>query len=211
MSEQTADRDTVRLYRVFKTVHQLVNDRGYIVSQTDLNLSLADFLQTFAAGGSVLDRAALNFVVAHGKNPDKKLFVLFPEDLSVGVKPIRSYLERMNEQGVYRAIIVYRQTMTPSASKVMATMAPKYILEQFSESELVVNITEHVLVPQHVVLEDDEKKALLEKYRLKDTQLPRILISDPVARYYGMARGQVVKIIRASETAGRYITYRLAV
>lgn len=42
-------------------------------------------------------------------------------------------------------------------------MAPKYVLEQFAESELVVNITEHVLVPQHVVLDDSEKKELLEK------------------------------------------------
>ena len=42
-------------------------------------------------------------------------------------------------------------------------MAPKYILEQFSEAELVVNITEHVLVPQHIVLTDEEKKNLLSR------------------------------------------------
>lgn len=227
-----ADKETIRLWRVYRTIHQMVSDRGFLVSQASLNITLNDFLASFAAGGSILEyylnhsisflfvflkllffnrRSALNFLVEHGKRPEERLFVFFPEDLSVGVKPIRGYLERMNEQGVFRALVIYRQSLTPSASKIMQTMAPKYILEQFAETELVINITQHVLVPQHILLEDEEKKELLERFRLKETQLPRILASDPIARYYGMRRGQVVRIIRASETAGRYITYRIAV
>lgn len=36
-------------------------------------------------------------------------------------------------------------------------------IEAFKEDELLVNITEHELVPKHIIISDEEKKALLEK------------------------------------------------
>lgn len=42
-------------------------------------------------------------------------------------------------------------------------MAPKYMLEQFLEAELMVNITEHELVPEHVVMTIEEKAELLAR------------------------------------------------
>lgn len=54
-------------------------------------------------------------------------------------------------------------------------MQPRFILESFVEAELLVNITEHTLVPKHRVLTEAEKSQLLAKYKLKEQQLPRIL------------------------------------
>lgn len=139
------------------------------------------------------------------------MFVFFPDEPKIGIKTVKNLCQRMQEENISRAIIVVQQGMTPSAKQALHDMAPKYILEQFLESELLINITEHELVPEHVVLTPEEKSELLAKYKLKESQLMRIQASDPVARYFGLKRGQVVKIIRPSETAGRYISYRLVV
>ena len=42
-------------------------------------------------------------------------------------------------------------------------MASQYRLEEFSESDLLVNITHHTLVPKHEVLSPEQKKILLGK------------------------------------------------
>ena len=101
------------------------------------------------------------------------------------------YCQRMQEENISRALIVVQTGMTPSAKQALVDMAPKYILEQFREAELMINITEHELVPEHVVMTTDEKRELLARYKLKEHQLPRIQQSDPVARYFGLKRGQV--------------------
>lgn len=42
-------------------------------------------------------------------------------------------------------------------------MKPRYTLEHFLEAELMVNITEHELVPEHVVMSAEEKAELLQR------------------------------------------------
>ncbi|KAI8144829.1 RNA polymerase Rpb5, C-terminal domain-containing protein [Fennellomyces sp. T-0311] len=188
----------------------MVHDRGYLVSQQDLDMELDAFKRQFAPTGDV-DRDHLTFVVQKKDDPTDQLLVFFPKDKSVGVKPLRTYVERMAQQQIPKGICIYQQTLTSSANKVIQSLPSRHTLESFQENELLVNITHHVLVPRHEVLTSEEKAALLQRYRLKETQLPRIQHSDPVARYYGLKRGQVVKILRESETAGRYVSYRLCI
>ena len=40
---------------------------------------------------------------------------------------------------------------------------PQYQLEEFAETELLVNITQHTLVPQHDILSTEQKRLLLER------------------------------------------------
>merc|ERR1719277_2704344 len=112
---------------------------------------------------------------------------------------------------IKEAILVVRQPLTPMAQTAVKEAMAKMRIEVFTENELIVNITDHELVPKHVPLSEEEKIQLLNRYKLKSTQLPRVQVTDPIARYFGMQREQVMKIIRPSETAGRYVTYRVVV
>ncbi|XP_053201949.1 DNA-directed RNA polymerases I, II, and III subunit RPABC1-like [Panonychus citri] len=207
------EADTYKLWRIRKTIMQLCHDRGYLVTQDELDQTLEQFKEQFGDRPSERHpaRSDLIVLVAHNDDPTDQMFVFFPDEPKIGIKTVKNYCQRMQEENISRAIIVVQMGMTPSAKQALSDMAPKYILEQFLESELLINITEHELVPEHVVLTPEEKSELLTNYKLKENQLMRIQASDPVARYYGLKRGQVVKINRPSETAGRYISYRLVV
>uniref|UniRef100_A0A671REI9 DNA-directed RNA polymerases I, II, and III subunit RPABC1 n=1 Tax=Sinocyclocheilus anshuiensis TaxID=1608454 RepID=A0A671REI9_9TELE len=178
------EEETYRLWKIRKTIMQLCHDRGYLVTQDELDQTSDEFKGQFGDRPSEgrPRRTDLTVLVAHNDDPTDQMFVFFPEETKVGIKTIKMYCQRMQEENITRAIIVVQTGMTPSAKQ---------------------------LVPEHIVMTREEVTELLARYKLKETQLPRIQSNDPVARYFGLKRGQVVKIIRPSETAGRYITYRL--
>ncbi|KAK4047877.1 DNA-directed RNA polymerases II 24 kDa polypeptide (RNA polymerase II subunit 5) [Microbotryomycetes sp. JL221] len=206
---EDAERETARLFRVSRTIHELVRDRGYEIADEEITMKLERFKELYASAAGVTDKARLSFKANTAEKDGGEIYVFYSDEAAVGIKTMRKFITILEEQKIPKGILIYKTSMTPSANKVISAMASQYQIEAFPEAELLVNITHHCLVPRHDVLTKQEKIELLQKYRLKDTQLPRIQLSDPVSRYYGLKRGQVVKITRPSETSGRYVSYRL--
>lgn len=138
------------------------------------------------------------------------IHVAFHNDTSIGIKQLKAFGHMLDQQHYWTGILITPVYPTPSALKIIPGLKPIEV-EIFREEDLLVNISRHELVPKHVLLSSGEKKYLLDRYRLKETQLPRIRSDDPMAKYLGLRRGQVVKIIRKSETAGRYASYRYVI
>jgi DNA-directed RNA polymerase I, II, and III subunit RPABC1 len=138
------------------------------------------------------------------------IWVEFSPETTIGIKQMRSFAQMVTQHNFHTGVLVTQVSVSAPALKIIPVVLPA-IIETFQEQDLLVNITHHELVPKHILLSPEEKKKLLERYRLKESQLPRIQTQDPVAKYLGLRRGQVVKIIRKSETAGRYASYRWAI
>ncbi|KAI1377521.1 RPB5 subunit of DNA-directed RNA polymerase [Hypoxylon crocopeplum] len=228
-NNEANEKIAVKTWRAWRTIHEMVQDRGYELSETEVKVSLESFKSIYCnPDGSVL-RAKLKFSarpspemikkfaqLATPSNPEPKsdvgtIWVEFLDDGSLGAEQMRKFGQFCAHENHHTGILVSNVPVSASAKKEIAKFAQWTTIEWFLEEDLLINITHHELVPRHVVLSREEKVALLKRYRLKETQLPRILQKDPVAKYFGMKRGQVVKIIRTSETAGRYASYRLCV
>ena len=82
-------------------------------------------------------------------DPADQLLVFFPDETTqkVGIKTLKTYCERMQAEKIHNAVIVVASGMTPSARSTIHEMKPKYQIEMFMEQELLINITEHELVP----------------------------------------------------------------
>ncbi|MFH1773576.1 MAG: DNA-directed RNA polymerase subunit H [Methanobacteriota archaeon] len=73
------------------------------------------------------------------------------------------------------------------------------------------DVLKHELVPQHEVLPEEDANELLKKFNITKEQIPKILVSDQVAKKIGAKIGDVAKITRNSKTAGKSVVYRVVV
>ena len=74
-----------------------------------------------------------------------------------------------------------------------------------------IDISKHEFVPKHIKLNEKESEQLLNKYNISKKQLPKILKNDAVIKDLELKSGDIIKIIRKSETAGEAVYYRVVV
>eukprot|EP00802_Teleaulax_amphioxeia_P021273 Tamp_21618.p1 GENE.Tamp_21618~~Tamp_21618.p1 ORF type:complete len:256 (-),score=76.99 Tamp_21618:367-1080(-) len=232
-SQEEAADYCARMYQIRKTCSQMLLDRGFEVPERDRIESFEVFKTKCTDYGHVGDPAKLTMRATRPGQSQKRVIILFSGKKDKFATDDVKYLfsqvdEEWQKHGMdagkdrLNAILVIHKAMTSFAKKFLVTEQQKrnqgspadgvarmqIDVSVFFEPELVVNVTQHEAVPQHRLLSPKEKKALLQRYKVTDDQLPRIPIVDPVAKYLGLRRGDVVEITRQSETAGRYVTYR---
>ncbi|XVF07122.1 hypothetical protein REPUB_Repub06bG0111300 [Reevesia pubescens] len=193
-----------RYYLSRRTVLEMLRDRGYAVPNSEIDLSLQEFR---AIHGQTPDFDRLRLSVTHKTDPSKRMQVVFYGPGTVKVSGIRLIAGMIaNKESLTGLILILQNHITNQALKALDLFSFK--VEIFQITDLLINITKHVLKPKHQVLTNHEKQRLLQKYSIEEKQLPRLLKKDAIARYYGFERGQVVKVTYGGEITESHVAYR---
>lgn len=139
-----------------------------------------------------------------------RIYIFYPKiNIKIGVSLIRKYIDIMTENEVKNAIIVVKDSVTAFARQLFDSVTGDIKIQCFSIDNLLFDITKHTLVPKHTLLSTNEKNELLETYKIKDVQLPKICTSDPVVKHFGAKKGDIFRITRHSESCGENYYYRI--
>ena len=198
------------MFAAFKTTIEMMEDREYFVPQNLKNLTREDFNEKYT---QFKNDNALIFIFDHLHNQKKILVYFVNTPVQISVSDVTTFARIIRDKEVGNGVIISFKSLQTSAEKIIReiNIDDNYNIEYFNIDELIVNISKHVLVPKHVNCSEEEKKKVLSYYRAKESQLPKILQTDPMARYLGARKGNLIKIERKSQTAGQYIMYRLVI
>ena len=145
------------------------------------------------------------------KDKEKKkqrIIIRIPDDDPVGVTKLREFKEFIDKKEEFQEAILLALSKYTHYTKKEAEEAG---IETFSIKFPFFDLFQHELVPTHEFATETEIQELIDKYAIDVKQLPKILIGDPAVQLLGAKIGDVVKIIRESPTAGKYVTYRYCI
>jgi DNA-directed RNA polymerase subunit H (RpoH/RPB5) len=153
--------------------------------------------------------AALNLMIDHATDENKKVAVFYPSSrLNQSLRVLSFIDSEVDALPLTTEVIVMIQD--PPNEELHSMIAYKQFLNKrrigfYCIYHLVINPFEHVFVPRHEKVPDDELPALMKRLRTIKTQLPIIRFhTDPIARYMGLVPGDVIKITRPSPSSGEY-------
>lgn len=137
---------------------------------------------------------------------DSRLKIIYYLSNKFKWSELKKYMDETNMYDLY--ILVVADKISQNNMKQINAL--NLNIQIFDIKELQFNITKHILVPKHELVQDQEEiKNILQIYCLKSKfQLPHILKTDPMSRYLGLKSGDIVRITRVSPTSGEYIIYR---
>lgn len=205
------------LFEIKKTQIEMVQDRGYDISQEELDLLtndydfFMDYLKLKTNGTPT--RTSLSQV--YSSKEGKRLVVDFLEksvdskQISTGVT--KATIEQAKAVGAKELIIIIEIQLSPTAKEDLFFSGLNY--QTFYDSDLTYNPTKHVDSSRHELLSPEAKEEKLKELKADVGKLLIIKLSDPIVKYYNWPVGGIVRVLRedyaVSILAPKSVNYRV--
>jgi DNA-directed RNA polymerases I, II, and III subunit RPABC1 len=204
-----------KIYKSRKNILEQLNQRGYDISNYD-NFSIHEL-------HIMIQNKELDMIVQNSKA--QKVFIkyylakkLTPNYIYSLINSMVDEVQDSDEQLNIKTdeiIFIIKEEPNDTLKKLVEQIynTEKIFINIFNIKRLQFNILKHSLVPEHIILDEEDILKLREKYNIinEKVQLPSISRFDPVAMAIGMRPGNICKIIRPSRTAIKAEYYRYCV
>ena len=109
------------------------------------------------------------------------------------------------------ATFICKDNVIPQITKAVMKYKKKEIkLKTIPSTRFMVNARNHILVPEHILCTEEEKKNIMNELQITSGMLPKIKITDTQIVWLNAKVGDVIKILRNDPT-GRSIYYRVVI
>ena len=195
---------TSRIYTSRNILLEQLKQQGYNVGDYE-NFSINEIHSM--KENSDKENSQLDMLVENTTN-NSKAYVKYHISKKIQTSYIYGYIEDIfNIDEVLtkkdKLIIVVNDNVNDTIKKYTEELLNEgYFIIIFTLEELSYNILNHILVPPHRILSEEETKEIKEKYNvMSNNKFPEISRFDPVAKVIGIRPGEVCEITRKSKTA----------
>jgi len=130
------------------------------------------------------------------------MIIIFQKITAIGKQSIVS--DFFKDYSNFKKILVASDYNNKTLSSVLQNHS-----QIFRESTMMIDIISNEIQPKFELLSPEEMKRVKEEYHITDYTIPKLLKTDPVAKYFGLKKGEVIRIVRPSQISGLSISYRI--
>lgn len=182
--------DIPRIYNAYSNILNMLHDRNYKIDKK-FKLSKDKFRKKYYDDN-------YNILVKH-TTTTHNLGVYFSLHIKNKLQIIKQFIIDIFENNTtedFSIILILNNKPNNIILKFINSTLYKDKIEIFWIDILQINITNHILQPTFILLNELERQIVLDKYNIKVTQLPKLSIQDPICKYYKFPKLSVIKIIR---------------
>ena len=156
-------------------------------------------------------------IISHHNSTDKQIFIKYLIFSKIRIGNLKTLLNEMIENEIISnnddvILILGDKINNHNIFNHLIDLFLKshnIFIQIYSIMNLTINITKHERVPNLRILNKEETGEILDKYEISSAvKLPLFNRTDAHAKFYGVRSGDLCEIIRNSETAGKYTSYR---